>query len=122
MNGVEILAEEIIYQFNPFNTGFWIAASIALVVMGGAAIISCIQTGSFDGGDFMGMLLILVLAFFIALFVGVAVDQCGADRKIDHIEYQVIIDDSVSMNEFLDYYEIVGQNGKIYTVKERNVD
>jgi hypothetical protein len=23
------------------------------------------------------------------------------------------------MNEFLDYYEIVGQNGKIYTVKEK---
>lgn len=28
-------------------------------------------------------------------------------------------DDSVSMNEFLDKYEILDQEGKIYTVKER---
>lgn len=33
--------------------------------------------------------------------------------------YKVTIDDSVSMNEFLDKYEILDQEGKIYTVKER---
>ena len=33
--------------------------------------------------------------------------------------YKVAIDDSVSMNEFLDKYEILDQEGKIYTVKER---
>jgi hypothetical protein len=38
---------------------------------------------------------------------------------IDHIEYKVAIDDSVSINEFLDKYEIIGQEGKIYTVKEK---
>lgn len=122
MSGVEILAEEIIYKFNPFNVGFWIAASVVLVIIGGAAIISCMQAGSFDGGDFGGMLLILVLAFALAFNVGVIVDKFYPTGEIDHIEYQVIINDSVSMNEFLDYYEILGQNGKIYTVKERNLD
>jgi hypothetical protein len=119
MNGVEILAEEIIYQFNPFNAGFWIAASFILVVLGGAAIITCIQLGHFDGEDFMGMLIVLVLTFVVSFFVGVTVDKFYPTGEIDHIEYQVVIDDSVSMNEFLDYYEIVGQNGKIYTVKEK---
>ena len=33
--------------------------------------------------------------------------------------YKVTIDDSVSMNEFLDKYEIIDQEGKIYTVKEK---
>ena len=33
--------------------------------------------------------------------------------------YKVTIEDSVSMNEFLDKYEILNQEGKIYTVKER---
>lgn len=33
--------------------------------------------------------------------------------------YKVTIDDSVSMNDFLDKYEIIDQEGKIYTVKER---
>ena len=40
-------------------------------------------------------------------------------NNINHIEYKVTIDDSVSMNEFLDKYEIIDQEGKIYTVKER---
>lgn len=38
---------------------------------------------------------------------------------ISYIKYKVTIDDSVSMNEFLDKYEILDQEGKIYTVKER---
>ena len=122
MSGVEILAEEIIYKFQPFNVGFWIAASIVLVVIGGAVIISCIQTGSFEGNDFEVMLFILVLAFFVGLLGGTIVDKLDTNKEIDHIEYQVIIDDSVSMNEFLNHYEILGQNGKIHTVKERNSD
>ena len=40
-------------------------------------------------------------------------------NSINHIEYKVTIDDSVSMNEFLDKYEIIDQEGKIYTVKEK---
>jgi hypothetical protein len=122
MNGVEILAEEIVYKFQPFNIGFWIAASIILVVVGGAMIISCIQAGSFDGSDFGAMLLILILAFFVGLLGGTMVDKLDPNGEIAYIKYQVTIDDSVSMNEFLDHYEILGQNGKIYTVKERNLD
>ena len=34
-------------------------------------------------------------------------------------EYQVTIDDSVSMNEFLEQYEIIKVDGKIYTIREK---
>ena len=34
-------------------------------------------------------------------------------------EYQVTVDDSVTMNEFYDRYEIVEVNGKIYTIREK---
>lgn len=33
-------------------------------------------------------------------------------------EYKVTIDDSVSMVEFLEKYEIVSQEGKIYTIRD----
>jgi hypothetical protein len=122
MNGVEILAEEVIYKFQLFNIGFWIAASVVLVILGGAVIISCIRCSSFDEDDFGIMFLILILAFAVGLLGGAIVYKFDTNKEIDHIEYQVIIDDSVSMNEFLDHYEILGQNGKIYTVKERNMD
>ena len=35
-----------------------------------------------------------------------------------YTSYEVILEDSVSMNEFLDRYEILDQRGQIYTIKE----
>lgn len=34
-------------------------------------------------------------------------------------EYQVIIDDNVSLNEFIEKYEIINIDGKLYTIKEK---
>ena len=36
--------------------------------------------------------------------------------------YQVIVDDSVSMNDFNERYEIIEQEGQIITVKEREAN
>lgn len=36
------------------------------------------------------------------------------------IQYQVTADDSVSLNEFLERYDIISIDGKIYTVEEKN--
>lgn len=35
-------------------------------------------------------------------------------------QYQVTADDSVSLNEFLENYNIISIDGKIYTVEEKN--
>ena len=66
----------------------------------------------------------IILGFIcIALVLGsVIVGGLGgtySKTDISYIEYKVTIDDSVSMNEFLYKYEILDQEGKIYTVKER---
>ena len=34
-------------------------------------------------------------------------------------EYKVTISDDVSMNEFMEKYKIIDQDGKIYTIRER---
>ena len=36
----------------------------------------------------------------------------------DYTKYEVILDDSVSMNEFMNTYEVLEQRGQIYVVKE----
>ena len=36
----------------------------------------------------------------------------------DYNTYEVILDDSVSMNEFMNTYEVLEQRGQIYVVKE----
>ncbi len=44
---------------------------------------------------------------------------CNIPEKNYETRYQVTVDDSVSMNEFQDKYEIIEVEGKIYTVRER---
>lgn len=37
----------------------------------------------------------------------------------DYTKYEVILDDSVSMNKFMNTYEILEQRGQIYVIKEK---
>ena len=58
---------------------------------------------------------VVIVVMFVVAILG------GTDNKnsIHHMEYKVIINDSVKMNNFVEYYEILDQEGKIYTVRER---
>ena len=53
---------------------------------------------------------------------------CGLSSNLKHVvytgeyAYQVTFDDSVSMNEFNEQYEILDIDGKIYTVKNKNIE
>lgn len=57
-----------------------------------------------------------ILVVCVVLFI-----VCGCLIPEDKYEthYQVTVDNSVSMNEFQNKYEIIEVEGKIYTVKER---
>lgn len=55
-----------------------------------------------------------VVGIAIGLFVGVM-----HNRYLNPVTYDVMISDNVSFNEFNEQYEIISQNGNIYTVKER---
>ena len=109
MTGVEILSSKIIY--NTILPG-WCGA-IACI----ALVVSCICASVFSSERKIG----LTIASCVLVVVSVVVMTLSLSSNrndISHIEYKVTIDDSVSMNEFLDKYEILDQEGKIYTVKE----
>ena len=59
----------------------------------------------------------LIFGLCVALVMGTKIRQ--TTNQIDYIGHEVLINDSVSLTEFLDKYEILDQEGKIYTVKER---
>ena len=110
MTGVEILISEAIY--NTFLPG-WIGA-IAFVLMFGFVVLT--TYGCCEEKVTLGVVsLLLTIMMLVVAFLGCL----NNTNDINHIEYKVTIDDSVSMNEFLDKYEILDQEGKIYTVKER---
>ena len=110
MNGVEILNSETIY--NTFLPEVW----LGLGLMFGFICVGLFVWSISEGYD------ILPWIFIVFVVVCIVIGSLGGTpnkNDISHIEYKVTIDDSVSMNEFLDKYEILDQEGKIYTVRER---
>ena len=55
----------------------------------------------------------------LSIIVGAGVDA-ATEQPTGEYEYKVTISDEVSMNDFLEKYEIIDQEGKIFTVKERD--
>ena len=110
MNGVEILSSEIIY--NTILPEYWLGIGLGLLVLLIMAMALCFSNDYIIAG-----FICLALSLVSGIVGGLGGTYSTTD--INHIEYKVIIDDSVSMNEFLDKYEILDQEGKIYIVKER---
>ena len=110
MTGVEILSSATIYNtFLPI----WIGA-IAFVLMFG--FIALATYGFCEEKVTLGVVSLLLIMMMLTVAL---LGFLNNTNDIDHIEYKVTIDNSVSMNEFLDKYEILDQEGKIYTVKEK---
>lgn len=113
MTGVEILNE---YAVN--TTKEWVAVTIICSIIG--TILFFVLTFSSMEDTVSIICCVLTILCMITAFVFGLIEDCTDWLKeYSHTEYKVTIDDSVSMNEFLGKYEILDQEGKIYTVKER---
>lgn len=109
MTGVEILAtQEVATAF-----GFCWAGFICLTIVG--LLFAALLYLGFK--NIPASLFIFAFAFAGAFFVGFEADGIPTEYEP---QYKVTISDEVSMNDFLEKYEIVNQEGKIYTVRERD--
>lgn len=109
MEGVEILAaQEVATAF-----GFCWPGFVLLVITG--IIFGLILY--FGADSLPASIFVFVFALAAAFFTGFF----GDGEPIEYeTQYKVIISDEISMNDFLKRYEIVDQEGKIYTVRERD--
>ena len=110
MTGVEILSSETIY--NTILPECCVGIGLVFAILFAVPLALCLAYEKY-------LTAILPAIFMIVSTVIGCLGGTYSDTNINHIEYKVTIDDSVSMNEFLDKYEILDQEGKIYTVKER---
>lgn len=109
MNGIEILnTTEVGIDYAPN----WWACGLAFLFCIIIAIACIIITKSNAINPLGWAILLGIIASGVVLIITL-------HPAAYETHYQVTIDDSVSMNEFLDKYEIVKQEGKIYTIKER---
>ena len=109
MNGVEILSSEAVYS--TLLPEWWFVVGFLLTLIIAGIGVCCIAR--YDNASLVCTITCCVC--FVLALLGLIPDR----NNVHHIEYKVTIDDSVSMNEFLDKYEILDQEGKIYTVRER---
>lgn len=109
MNGVTILNS---YE-SLTNFGSILLMSILCVWFLAAAIVALFALLKY-GYDSWKEFAILIICVVLSIGCGCLIPE---DKYETH--YQVTIDNSVSMNEFQNKYEIIEVEGKIYTVRER---
>ena len=111
--GVTYLATE---QYKYATTwGFHILGFIA-------ALLTCLLLIAFISLIFLGDLkgeIVLTIFFYIGIIAGSIISIAGFHIKpIYKDQYLVTIDDSVSLIEFTQQYEIIDKNENIYTIRE----
>lgn len=91
----------------------WMTIGLILSIGGiMVSVFGLILTGTYKNNKLLN---ILVTVCLICVVIGISM-AIFAPREAED-RYQVIIDDSVSFNEFYEHYEVLEINGKIYTVR-----
>ena len=117
MTGVEILAVKEVVAASAFCwPAFWVTLGVFLI---GLTVLGLYLSHV----EYLGTG-IIIFCIIMGLIGGAIIGGMGgwllAEPTEYETEYKVTIDDAVSMNEFLERYEIIDQEGKIYTVREKN--
>lgn len=116
MNGVEILNQTNVYCEEGNIWVFLLILGFGLIVGLILAILECNDLGF----NATGILCIIIGLGFCLVFgsMGYA-GTIDTTDELSHVEYKVIVSDEVSFTDFMEKYEILDQEGQIYTVKER---
>ena len=106
LKGVEILS---------VNEGMPMSVTIFLLVLCGICfiLVGFLFFSSITEGSGGGVVLSVLFGVFLAFLTFIAIDEGFHPTPT----YKVTVDDSVSMNEFYDRYEVINTEGKIYSIQ-----
>lgn len=124
MEGVRILAEQIIYKENLvaellFGLSVGAATVIGIVLL--TVLFATLESGDFAFVPFLGVSIFIGL-FIASSFLAIKFYEDWQYKEIDYVEKKVILEDTIQMSEFCNYYEILDQDGEIYIVRERPIE
>lgn len=116
MTGVEILAtHQVAIDFQCDIRYFWLGAIVGAIL----GFIVCVASIVGDFGWSSALIGGVIAAAIVGLALGVVAYAAFEQPTEYETQYKVTIDESVSMQEFLDHYEIIQFEGKILTVREK---
>lgn len=117
MNGIEILNEVTQYTGSTGNLiGGIIATLLSLLFLFIAILVITDKENKTIGGFLICIIFTIILIF--PAYKGIS----SFINRIPYQIYKVTISDDVKFSEFTDKYEIISQEGKIYTVKLKDGD
>ena len=105
LQGVEILSQEVIPITEPNNFILLFGWIIAIILF----IAITIKVNTILG----------VSSFFLIFTISFGLSNCILQKTGEYTQYKVTISDTVNFVEFNEKYEVLEQDGKIYTIKER---
>lgn len=122
MQGVDVLSQELVEVVSGMNQTCMKIATIAIFIIFSGILCAIAEAKGVEFGNiFVNCIITMLIISFISLFsipVGFAIGDTSKTKT--HTEYKVTISDDVNFNEFDHKYEILSQEGKIYTIKERD--
>lgn len=116
MSGVEILAAHEVMT-PTFN---WYVFILGVIIV---SVITIILLWKFPAVPDTGAnIFIMILAITMLAFPIGAIANCTGEKVLDYVEYKVQLSDEVPIADFLSTYEILGQDGQILTIREKEFD
>ena len=116
MDGVTILSQRAVdtgvINMTAFWIAFWITASLLCF-----GVICAIKYS-----EEWIMALWFIVVPFVAMLFGILFGTACGHNEFAYTEYKVTIDESTSMTEFYEKYEVIDQEGLIFTVREKHND
>lgn len=116
IEGIEVLSQSEVATNIGMNWWvFGLFVAIFFVIGLVVAIIDMCPIGI----EWLGCVFIGLLVAVIGCLFGGLIGRAAGEPTEFETQYKVTISDEVPMNEFLEKYEIVDQEGKIYIIRER---
>ena len=117
LEGIEILAQTEIMQ-TAYAIECWSVFSFTLMILGFIVFLISIMCKN----DFFmtcgGIQLVLgMIASIVCLLLSDIITE-----PTGRYEYQVTIGENVSITEFYEKYEVIDQNGKIWTIRDKETE
>ena len=116
MSGVEILNQTNIYCEKGNMWAFWILLGSGFIV--GLIITVIVSYNYYFCGESLIPLITGVILGTVFGLLGYIWTISPTD-ELSYVEYKVSVSDEVNFTDFMEKYEILDQEGQIYTVKER---
>lgn len=120
MNGVTILNEKVVHVLPSYLV--WFALAVFVIGIISAYILDKINLSDIIEAILVAIcyacsltLIILMLYVFGLKFIP---NYMPKYKISNYVKYQVTIDDNVKLNEFMNKYQIIEQEGELYTIRE----